>query len=504
MSRSLITTVGCCTSTTARISITAKNGLSHARLVFRSGEGAFQERTLRLSRPEGSSFLHGSFELDGLVESSTVEYAVTVSATEEGLPSREQLSRAGGLTRLRLLPPPGQPLRIGLVSCNGGYMVSDPFRRHAMWKRLAEVVAAGEVDLLLHLGDQIYADHIRESWQRGDLDDYLTPGNEELMQRLRESFRDLYFDTWQRPELAAVLGSVPSLMMWDDHDIFDGWGSHDEVTPADQAFFEAARTAFEEFQGRLNPPRFSDSFGFGWVSNGIGFLVLDGRSHRSWKEQTIVGRKQWAETDAWLEAQVGAGLERLFVITGVPPLHAKVAAASKLLEKLGLTSFLGDVRDSWMAPNNAEELRKLLNRLFEFRKRSPGTEVTLLGGDVHVGTTARLRSRMPFHKRDDSDQPEITQVVSSGIGSEPPNGLIRQVVEFGIGSEQVDIYQDLFTGRLLELPGNPDGRVLFRRNFAVLDLGAGGPGGWEPDRNLRVRYYAEGLPRPIEQTLLAL
>jgi phosphodiesterase/alkaline phosphatase D-like protein len=324
------------------------------------------------------------------------------------------------------------------------------------------------------------------------------------MQRLRESFRAVYCETWQRPEIAAVLGSVPSLMMWDDHEIFDGWGSFDEVTPADRAYFEAARTAFEEFQVRHNPPRFSDSYGFGWVSNGVGFLVLDARTHRSWKDQRIIGRQQWAEVDAWLESQVAAGLQRLYVITGIPPLHAKVAAASKLLEKLGLNSLLGDVRDSWMAPNNGEELRKLLNRLFEFRKRSPRTEVTLLGGDVHVGTTARLRSRVPFHKRGDLDQPEITQVVSSGISSEPPDGLIRRMVELGIGPEAVDMYQDLFTGRLLELPGNPDGLLLFRRNFAVLELHASGTNGWDPDRNLRVRFFAEDLPRPIEQTLLAL
>ncbi|HEX8820060.1 MAG TPA: alkaline phosphatase D family protein [Archangium sp.] len=502
MPKPLITTVGCCTSTTARICITTKGGHAHARLAFRSGDGVFQERTLRLTQPEGSSFFHGTFELDGLAESSTLEYAVSVSGTVEGLPPLEQLSRFESRGRFRLLPPPGHPLRVGLVSCTGDHTVREHGRRHAMWKRLGEVVAAGEVDLLLHVGDQIYADVIRELWQRDDLDDDLTPHHPELMPRLREAFRGLYCDTWQRPEVAAVLGSVPSLMMWDDHDIFDGWGSYDEVTPADRAFFEAARTVFEEMQARHNPPGFSDSYGFGWVCNGVGFLVLDGRTHRSWRDQTIIGRRQWAEVDAWLEAQVSAGLERLFVITGIPPLHAQVAAACKLLEKLGLTSFLGDVRDSWMAPNNSEEMRKLLNRLFEFRKRAPGTEVTLLGGDVHVGTTARLRSRMPAHKRNDSDEPEITQVVSSGIGSEPPDGLVRKVVELGTGSESVDMYQDLFTGRLLELPGNPDGRLLFRRNFAVLELGTSGR--WDPDRNLRVRFFAEGLERPIEQTLLAL
>ena len=406
MFRPLITTVGCCTSTAARICITTRGSLAHARLAFRSGGGALEERTLRLSSPEGSTFLHGTFELEGLAASSRVEYAVAVAAAPEALPSREEIAEAGRMRGFRLLPAPGQPLRIGLVSCNGVHSVSDPARRHAMWKRLAEVVAAGEIDLLLHVGDQIYADHIREEWQRGDWDDALTPEHPELMGRLREAFRALYCDTWQRPEIAEVLGTVPSMMMWDDHDIFDGWGSFDEVTEADRAFFEAARTAFEEFQARLNPPSFSaNAYGFGWVSHGIGLLVLDARTHRSWVEQTIIGRTQWAEADAWLEAQVGVGLKRLFVITGVPPLHARVAAASRLLERLGLTSVLSDVRDAWMAPNNTEELRKLLNRLFEFRKRSPGTEVTSLSGDVHVGTTARLRSRVPFHKRNESDQP---------------------------------------------------------------------------------------------------
>lgn len=504
MSSPLLITVGCCTHTTARLCVTSREGAAWARLVFRSGGGELQESTLRLSAPEASAFRHGTFELSGLAASSRVEYRVAVAASPEELPPLAQLADEE-LEGFRLLPPPGQPLRIGLVSCNGVHGVSDPVRRHAMWRRLGEVVSAGEVDLLLHVGDQIYADHIREAWQREDLDEELSPGNAQAMARLREAFRGLYCDTWQRPEIAAVLGSVPSLMMWDDHDIFDGWGSFDEVTEADRAFFEAARTAFEEFQVRLNPPRLSDdSYGFGWVSNGIGLLVLDARTHRRWSEQTIIGRKQWADMDAWLEGQVNAGLKRLYVITGVPPLHARVAAASRLLEKLGLTSVLADVRDAWMAPNNTEELRKLLNRLFEFRKRSPGTEVTSLSGDVHVGTTARLRSRVPFHKRSEVDQPELTQVVSSGIGALPPEGFIRKVVELGTGSDAVDLYQDLFTGRLLELPGNPDGRLLFRRNFAVLDLGAKEAGGWDPNQNLRVRFYAEGLERPLEQTLLAL
>ena len=184
MPRPLITTVGCCTDTTARVCITTREGLAHARLVFRAGGEAFQERTLALTPPEGSTFLHGTFVLDGLAASSTVEYAVAVAETPEALPSLEALSQTEPRSRFRLLPPPERPLRIGLVSCNGVHSVSDPGRRHAMWRRLGEEVAAGGIDLLLHVGDQVYADHIRETWQRAGLDEGLSPRDGERMGRL--------------------------------------------------------------------------------------------------------------------------------------------------------------------------------------------------------------------------------------------------------------------------------------------------------------------------------
>ena len=40
-------------------------------------------------------------------------------------------------------------------------------------------------------------------------------------------------------------------MMWDDHDIFDGWGSYsdeEQASPVFQTIFDAARAAFIKFQ----------------------------------------------------------------------------------------------------------------------------------------------------------------------------------------------------------------------------------------------------------------
>ena len=45
-----------------------------------------------------------------------------------------------------------------------------------------------------------------------------------------------------RRPVAAVLASVPNVMTWDDHEIYDGYGSHDDDgEPSQQAFFLAAK-----------------------------------------------------------------------------------------------------------------------------------------------------------------------------------------------------------------------------------------------------------------------
>ncbi|CAF4963105.1 unnamed protein product, partial [Rotaria socialis] len=49
----------------------------------------------------------------------------------------------------------------------------------------------------------------------------------EAAQEIEQYYFNNYTEHWERrPEMKQALGSVPSLMMWDDHDIFDGAGSY--------------------------------------------------------------------------------------------------------------------------------------------------------------------------------------------------------------------------------------------------------------------------------------
>ena len=70
------------------------------------------------------------------------------------------------------------------------------------------------------------------------------PMSATLAAAVNRFYFELYCKRWAQPQLAAMLASVPTIMMWDDHDIFDGWGSHPPArqrSPVFQGIFAAAR-----------------------------------------------------------------------------------------------------------------------------------------------------------------------------------------------------------------------------------------------------------------------
>ena len=80
-------------------------------------------------------------------------------------------------------------------------------------------------DLLLLLGDQVYADETSEAMQefiasRRDLDE---PPGEELKDY--EEYAHLYSLAWSDPADRWLLSTVPSAMIFDDHDVRDDWNT---------------------------------------------------------------------------------------------------------------------------------------------------------------------------------------------------------------------------------------------------------------------------------------
>jgi len=95
----------------------------------------------------------------------------------------------------------------------------------ALWayaRQLQEGVAAWPDGLLL-LGDQVYADEVPPETAafirtRRDVSE---PPGEEIADF--EEFAQLYRESWSDPDIRWLLSTVPSTMIFDDHDVNDDW-----------------------------------------------------------------------------------------------------------------------------------------------------------------------------------------------------------------------------------------------------------------------------------------
>ncbi|GLX37454.1 alkaline phosphatase [Streptomyces roseochromogenus] len=91
--------------------------------------------------------------------------------------------------------------------------------------RLAADPGAPRPDLLLLLGDQVYADQLsRETrrWLAARRDLREAPGAQVADY---EEYTRLYYESWLDPEIRWLLSTVPSLHVFDDHDVIDDWNT---------------------------------------------------------------------------------------------------------------------------------------------------------------------------------------------------------------------------------------------------------------------------------------
>ncbi|WP_438031865.1 alkaline phosphatase D family protein [Sorangium sp. So ce204] len=453
-----------------------------AQLAYQDDNGI---RTLDVPIHSAPPYGLATFELSEL-SGERIRYGIVEHDTGEPLPTpADSLSVNGSAFRT----VPDGPMRIGLVSCNNIDDHAFPKeRRTAMWRALKALVDEGKVDLLVHAGDQIYGDGDPTGWSPSE--------------GRAAAYRRHYVQTWSHPDVAAVLGSCPSVMMWDDHEIYDGWGSNPEDgTPPTVERYRAAEQAFKEFQMPLNPNRLSKS-GFGWLAQhgDIAILAVDGRSQRSWKSGTILGKQQLDDLETQLGQLAGLHLRHLFVVVGVPVVTVRLALAETVASAFHL-EIIDDVRDGWVASNNQNECRRFLMSLMNFAGFSPNTQVTLLGGDIHVGTLAQIDTALGFGQP--RSQPHIFQVTASGMSTAPPRGLEATFYSALMNGKSMNLVNKDITGFLHRIAGSDHRYCVIQRNFAIIDPTDGGAG-WDRNNNLTVRFHAErnsGAIGVLEQVL---
>ncbi|WP_031476323.1 alkaline phosphatase D family protein [Streptomyces bicolor] len=128
-------------------------------------------------------------------------------------------------------PAGGDPVRLAFGSCRWAAPPAgeeDPVGPDALDTLAARIAADpdGErPDVLVLLGDQVYADETSKAtrrWLAARRDLSEPPGNEVADY---EEYTRLYYESWLDPEVRWLLSTVPSCMIFDDHDVIDDWNT---------------------------------------------------------------------------------------------------------------------------------------------------------------------------------------------------------------------------------------------------------------------------------------
>jgi hypothetical protein len=418
--------------------------------------------------------------LDGLEPGTVSPYTVTLGA---GPAPRDVWPPASAELDL---PPsvistlkPGKPPRLAFGSCrtsvrhdrkgNRSHGV-DSMRAYAL--AMAGITDAEKMpwpDLIVFLGDQVYADETSEEMQdfiaaRRDLDE---PPGKELKDF--EEYAHLYSLAWSDPANRWLLSTLPSTMIFDDHDVRDDWNTsfawrqqmeatqwwHGRIVAGLASYWvyqhlgnlSAAERAQDEiwkvvaahdgeaeldltevldrFADRVDREPASYRWSYSRELNGTRLVIVDSRAAR------VLERDERQLLDPgemdWLDQQLTGDVDHLFVGTSLPFLlpaglqHLEAfsealaagawgARAARLGEKLRQ----GVDLEHWGAFQ--ESFRTVAEMVVQVaageRGRAPRT-VTFLSGDVHhsyVSEVTRLRrgDRRTLHSR-------VLQVVCSPI-----------------------------------------------------------------------------------------
>jgi hypothetical protein len=353
----------------------------------------------------------------------------------------------------------------------------------ALWA-YSRQLQRGEVewpDALLLLGDQVYADEVSPGTAEfiRARRDVAEPPGEEIADF--EEYTRLYRESWSDPDIRWLLSTVPTAMIFDDHDVNDDWNistswvSEMREEPWWDARVTGAFMSYWLYQhlGNLSPPELAEEELFPLVraDSDAGprlreaarrwdresahsrwayyrdfgdsrLLVLDSRAARVLDEdhREMIDEAEWD----WIVDHARGEFDHLVLASTLPVFMTKgihhleawneaVCAGSwgRLAARIGEKIRRGLDLEHWSAFHDSfERLCEWLENVADGTEGTrPPSSIVLLGGDVHNAyineVTLRTRSTGPSR---------VFQVVCSPFRNPLSSGQRRAVRLIGTGA----------------------------------------------------------------------
>ena len=371
-------------------------------------------------------------EVDGAQSTPEMLYSghgVTIHRWALTLPARPEVHYSFDGQKIPVNTDLTGDVRVAYASCNGEEDEDPDWSeadRNKLWARLGKEHKAAPFSLFLHGGDQIYADDILSShpdiaaWDDADMDDRdAFVWSRDMRETAEAHLLERYIALYSARDIAFMLARVPSVMMWDDHDIFDGYGSHPtpkQESDVGKGLYDISARMFRLFQQGLGAEEPMPQGGVAFDAPGFSVVAPDLRASRT--PERVMDEQSWQ----WLDAAISHRRDgnHCFVMSSVPALGPRLSWVEFILDYIwpGTNQYEDDLRDQWQSRSHRAEwrrfLRLMVREIEEFRQ-----PVTLLSGEIHVATRAEMRMK---------NGGVLHQLVSSGISHTPPGRLYARLL----------------------------------------------------------------------------
>lgn len=428
-----------------------------------------------------------TFDITGL-DADTIYYYAVISGELDAakVPRRTELGGDKPLWFRTMSESPAE-LTFGFYSCHDHISANGDV---GAWPHFLEKLTDTGAHFVIGGGDQIYVDtnakkSFPDIWQwlkdnREDLlktfakgDDYDREG---IQLYLLNIYRWYYRVYWNVSSLREVYERFPQYMVWDDHEIMDGWGSYTHEDRLDRIFrmfehedekvgnmlidlmWKAACQAYYEYEHSHNPVTAVDlrnpdacQWDYDFKHGSSAFYMLEMRGHHDLEKDKkidpyiILGRDQFNRFKNWLVAQAAGDSKFLFVVSPVPVLHW----IDNIVNYADLGGAKDDFMDEWGHETNWNERNQILEQVFSQLKNGNKTLI-FLSGDVHCASIFRMHHKSYRGAK-------VYQLTSSAISRKPAPAISYLGITNGgtmAGNDKI------YSERLFALAGN--------KNFSIL------------------------------------
>ncbi|KAI9172237.1 Metallophosphoesterase domain protein [Paramyrothecium foliicola] len=428
------------------------------------------------------------------------------------------------------VPARGEAMNMMFYSCNGfsSSVKTDEFSGpDPLWRDVLNSHQSRPFHAMIGGGDQIYNDAVShecklfDKWL--DIKNPLHKHNAPFTAEMQAQMEHFYFERycmWFSQGLFGLANSqIPMVNMYDDHDVFDGYGSyphHDMNSPVMTGLGAVGFKYYMLFQhqslvtemesnepswiiGNEPGPYINELSRSLFLSMGgkVALLAVDCRTERT--EEDVMHDNTWDKIMERMYAAVSRGqIEHLLVVLGVPIAYPRLVWLENILtsrlmdpiKAIGKTGMLGnvlnnidggvevldDLNDHWTAKNHKHERKFVIEELQDFAI-DKSVRVTILSGDVHLAAIGQFYSHPKLGIVKHKDARYMPNIISSAIVNAPPPDLLADVLNrrnkvhhFDKNTEEdmIPIFQAGVDGK----PRN-NKRLLPHRNWCSINV-------WQP------------------------